>query len=154
MTDTNAPAPGASARPTFLTVLCILSFIGLGLAIIFGLIGYAGAKVVTSGAAQELVQESGDAAAMEQMEQATAMLDELQVNPNSILLGVACSVLALVGVVMMWMLKKTGFYLYTLAVVAGFAIPYFMNGKFDFGFSAIFSIVFIVLYAMNLKAMR
>jgi hypothetical protein len=53
---------------------------------------------------------------------------------------------------MMWKLKKTGFYVYTGAQLAGIIAPIVMGSSFG-TMGAIFSVLFIVLYGMNLKHM-
>jgi len=57
------PVTGAAKRPTLLTVLCILSFVGIGIMVMFGLLGYMSMKMFASGALQEMVAQTGDAGA-------------------------------------------------------------------------------------------
>ena len=59
-------------------------------------------------------------------------------------------------VYMMWNFKQMGFYGYCLIQVLILLVPYSVN-PFDFNqllISAIFPIIFIVLYGMNLKHLR
>lgn len=75
-------------RPTFLTVLCILTFIGSGLGILGGLIGAVGNLFSSSYANAP----------------GSGVL--------SILLGIISSALCLFGAIQMWQLRKSGFNLY------------------------------------------
>ena len=84
---------GAGARPTFLTVLCILTFIGSGLGVLGGIMGLVG-----SSALARFAPTGG------------LMIWTL--------LGLAAASLCLFGAIQMWGLKKQGFMLY----VAGVAI--------------------------------
>lgn len=114
-------------RPVFLTVLCILTFIGSGLGLLFGLIGLFAAGAIESIAAY------------------------MPVGVDS---GIFKSILLLVlmagslyGAIQMWKLKKLGFYIYSGANV----ILLIMS----FGIlSLIFTALFIVLYYLNFKVME
>lgn len=67
------------------------------------------------------------------------------------------AIVCLIGVFMMWKLKKTGFYIYTLAQVVTVAAPFIFVGGLAGGLmatlGAIFPVIFIILYALNLKHM-
>lgn len=75
-------------RPTFLTVLCILTFIGSGLAILGGLFSLLGI-----GALSSFSNVAGGSMIW-------------------VILGLIASVLCLFGAIQMWSLKKQGFTLY------------------------------------------
>ena len=146
-----ATTTGAPKRPTFLTVLCILSFVAAGFSIIGGLVMGAGSAMVNSDAVQDAMASDPNAAA--NMEQASAAMAEAGLSTGAIWLGVALTLIGLIGVIMMWKLKKTGFYVYTGAQVLGIVSPMFMGGSISFGFMTIVSVLFIVLYGLNLKHM-
>lgn len=80
-------------RPTFLTVLCILTFIGSGLGLLGGLFGLLGSSFLSflPGAA------GGTSIA--------------------IIIGLVASVLCLLGAVRMWGLYKQGFMLYLIGAI-------------------------------------
>lgn len=78
---------GTGTRPTFLTVLCILTFIGSGLGVLGGILGLAG-----SSALARFAPTGG------------LMIWTL--------LGLASAGLCLYGAIQMWGLKKQGFMLY------------------------------------------
>lgn len=164
MSETNY-ATQPPQRPTFLTVLCVLSFIGGALGI------YNGISTMTMGPeALENIEaemarvtaELGDQSAM-----VTSMMEgTLEITrktlENAMPLGLSAlilSALGLFGVWQMWNLKKQGFTIYTLATIIGLIAPLFFLGFstmaiMSLGFGALFSVVFIILYALNLKHMH
>ena len=79
-----------STRPTFLTVLCILTFIGSGLGVIGNLLGLAGSAALAS-------FSTGGGAMWS-------------------VVGLAASGLCLYGAIQMWGLKKQGFMFYAAGV--------------------------------------
>lgn len=155
MTDMNTSATGAPARPTFLTVLCVLSFIAAGFSIVGGALGMAAGAVV--GAASDAAAASGDPAAMEGIAEAQEALDAAGTAVGGSLamvfgVGLVLTLIGLFGVIMMWKLKKNGFYVYTGAQLLGIVAPMVMGGAFGL-WGAVFSVLFIVLYGLNLKHM-
>jgi hypothetical protein len=149
-------------RPTFLTVLCILSFIWAGFGILAGGMGYVGMKMIESGALEEMVASSGDTNAIAQLEEAQAKFEESGLDAgqtaNLILLSVVLSIAAFIGVLMMWKLKRSGFWVYATTAVIGLVAPLLFGGNLDMSISGIvisaISILFIALYALNLKHMH
>lgn len=89
--DTNSNQTG---RPTFLTVLCILTFIGSGLGLIGGLLGLIGTSALGMFAPQG------------------SMIVQI--------LGLIAAALCLFGAIKMWGLYKQGFMMYVLG--AGISI--------------------------------
>jgi hypothetical protein len=85
---------GENNRPTFLTVLCILTFIGSGLGVLGGILGLVGSSVLTA-----FAPAAGGSIIWA-------------------LLALVASALCLFGAIQMWGLKKMGFTLY----LAGSAI--------------------------------
>ena len=164
MNETVPPAP--RTRPTLLTVLCVLSFIGGGWAIISGIM-----TVLNPMGDVEKVQAQFEQA-MEGMDELGsdnpmaglmegAMEAALKAAENAVPMSIANMVLAaigLLGVWMMWNLRKTGFYLYTLASILALGVPfYFLGGgllaMMSVGVGGFISLVFIILYGINLKHM-
>lgn len=170
MSDTTTT--GAPARPTFLTVLCILSFIGCAWYCFSGISGYFTLKAM-GGLGGENVENIMDQAMDESMasgemtEEGAELarnlgdallggMDYTAMANSSLIQGLLC-LLILVGVLMMWKLKKTGFYLYTVGQLAYVIVPFVMIGGGLAGLmgivGAIFPVIFIILYALNLKHM-
>lgn len=164
-------ATGAPQRPTFLTVLCILSFIGCGLGIFGGITGYFTNKALAGtgdALSSEISSSMDEALANENMsdaerQMANALGDALGGSmdfgamANSSLVQGLMAIVCLIGVYMMWKLKKTGFYIYTVAQIATVAAPFVLVGGLAGGLmatlGAIFPVIFIILYALNLKHM-
>lgn len=162
MTDTAKPA-----RPTLLTVLCILSFVFGGFGLISGLMGLAKdpqAELEEARAKMEesLAQAGGEAPAFltNMLQDTINMLEKQAANHMAItIVGLICTVLSLYGVWQMWNLKKQGFTFYVLATVVSlistmYFLGFSMTVLFGAGLAGVISLVFILLYAANLKHMR
>ena len=89
-------------RPTFLTVLCILTFVGSGLGILSGLFGLLGLSFLSS------------------------MSSSLEGGMLWALIALVSSVLCLFGAIQMWGLKKIGFSLYLVGSILAI-ITYIMS---------------------------
>jgi len=113
-------------RPVFLTVLCILTFIGSGLSLLFALIGLVAAGAIESFA--QYMPVGADSGLF-----------------KSIILIVLLAG-SLYGAIQMWKLQKLGFYIYAAANVILLIISFGI-------FPLIFTALFIVLYGLNLKHM-
>lgn len=164
--DTSTTAP--AQRPTLLTIICILSFIS-GL---WGAIdGFRTAftdkaqKDLEAARAQidqvmDQVQGPGAEFAQQMIEQGITLAESTAANARPI--GLTALVLALIslyGVWLMWNLRKQGFWYYTLAAILGLIVPLFFIGFstlsiMGLGMGAVISLIFIILYAVNLKHMH
>ncbi len=157
-------------RPTFLTVLCILTFIGSGWGVISSTMGYfaANSQAAVVETARKNADESLKNAAAgnesyskiaEQMTNSLSFLSPENLK-NSALAGIGGAILCLLGAFMMWKLKKTGFYSYVAGTLVGIIAPIMIFGMgniFALGttiFVSFFGILFVVLYGLNLKYMK
>ena len=127
-------------RPVFLTVVCILSFVGIG----FAIIGYAGAFALLG------VAEAGMSAAVENGATVTASTGMLWAY---IIVGFISAIVSLIGVIQMWKLKKSGFMLYTAAAVVGIILSVMVYGFGASVMGIVFSAAFVIMYGLNLKHM-
>lgn len=132
-------------RPAFLTVICILSFIGIGLSVIayvgaFALMGVAEAAI---GGLDQALQDAGGTV--------TSTGPSTAIIWTYIIVGFITAIMQLIGVVQMWKLKKKGFMLYTIAAIVGIIVGIIYGG---FSIGVIFPIAFVVMYYLNLKAMN
>lgn len=126
---------GEKKRPVFLTVLCILTFVGSGLGLLTSLL-----MVVGVGALMDLLGGFGGGV----------------MGGGVAYFGVAALMAAasLYGAIMMWKLKKMGFYIYTGSNVIAAILPIvWLGGGFAF-MSFLWPVVFIVLYGLNLKHLK
>lgn len=169
MNDTNSAATGApTTRPTLLTVICILSFIAGAWGVIGGIINLASssdqqALIEAQQRMEEAKAQMGDQAngmMGGMMDSAMEMTQKAAENAKPIgISNIVLSLISLLGVWQMWNLRKSGFWLYLLAAVGGLLVPLvFLGGSmvalFSVGFAGLISILFIILYAVNLKYMH
>lgn len=145
-------------RGTFLKVLCILSWVWIGIQLFSSVTAYVGGPdklIEAKSKAEDTIAGVDDTGFMKTvMEEAMLVLDKTIENFNAIhissILGLLLGGLA---VYMMFMLKKTGYFLYILyAVIIAGATIYFLG--FASAMLDIFvSIAFIIMYGVNLKRM-
>jgi hypothetical protein len=132
-------------RPTFLTVLCILTWIGCGLGIIGNLMGMAGASMLGSIGGKLMPYYA---------------------------IQTICAILCLVGSIQMWKMKKMGFYIYTVGELLPLILSYILfadamkalSGAGGKGLAsaiaaggiigALIPIAFVVMYFVNTKDMK
>ena len=147
-------------RPTFLLVLCILTFIGSGWGTLSNLFSVFTAGL-TDSSMQNGMDQGGDSAVLSDILSSTmASLQATFVHAKEIaVINLVLSVISLLGAILMFQLRRIGFYFYTAAqILMLFVLPYFAGFNFmvlaGMLFSAIFAVIFIVMYALNLKYMR
>jgi hypothetical protein len=161
----------APLRPTFLTVLCILTFLGSGWGIISNISSYMNANVsseiakpMLDSAQQEIQKEASDNETAARMADkvisgASAMLEPANIKKNA-LFGIAASLLTLGGAFLMFQLRKTGFWVYVAGTVLSILSPILVYGAsnlMSLGMTAVvgfFGIIFVILYSLNLKYMK
>jgi hypothetical protein len=160
--------PSKNVRPDLLTVICIISFVGLGLKIVNGLKLFIFGQFGTSyyNIMQDRFEES-----MSQIHSTnpiiTTILEKIfesvlklvDIAPLLATISIISCVIALAGVIMMWKLMKTGFYIYSTIKIIGIFLPMVFIGinlvSLLLAFGSLFtSAIFITLYALNLKAME
>lgn len=144
-------------RPQFITVLCILSFIGCGLAFFGSIYGYFSIKA-SSALLENMGNAEGDTYGMMSGIQETMIKAVENAVPN-LIIGIICSLLCLYGALQMWKLKKMGFFIYSIGEVAPAISAFLLGGGGLIGgvgaiFGLLLAIVWIVLYAVNLKHMK
>ena len=158
-------------RPQFLKVLCILSFVMCGIMLLFALFGLKNLflspeEIMGSNPYMQTLQDNNPTAYQ-------AILDSMQYKNLSALLGLITPVISLIGVIFIWKLKKTGFFIYlfgellpyiTTILTGGVSVMYASASAFGekgetiinviIGMVIIFDVLFIVLYALNLKHLK
>lgn len=145
------PLGETKKRPQFLTVLCILSFVGIGIALIGGVY-----NLMTFNSTIALMQSTSGFFGGE-LGNAIDML--IKWGQTVYIINIVASLVCLVGVLMMWGMKKTGFYIYIIGEIAPAIASFALLGGFGpLGTMAmvgglIFPIAFIVMYGINLKHM-
>lgn len=143
--DSSAEA-GTGARPVFLTVLCILSFIAAGLGILgyIMLISAMGMAEAALGGMSDAIAQAGGAAATASTGLVWAY----------IIVGFAATILGLVGVIKMWKLQKAGFMLYAVATAISVVMSVITYGFAPSIIGIVISAGFVVMYQLNTKAMK
>jgi len=127
----------AKQRPVFLTVLCILTFIGSGLIILGYILGFFALNFIDSLPSNLMINDRN--------------ISEIEF--SEIILYLIMGFSSLAGAILMWKLKKIGFWLYTVANILLIIIPCFYNyGSMEI-LMPIVTIVFISMYGVNLKYM-
>ena len=128
-------------RPTLVSVLCILSFIGSGLGVLFSLLMVVGAGALLS--FLENVQGMGDALAGSGAGAGVGL----------VVMKLVLNAGTLFGAIMMWKMKKLGFWIYAGSYLLQFILPMVLfSGRFSI-LGLIIMAAFIVLYGINLKKM-
>jgi len=159
----------SARRPTFLTVLCIITFVVSGYHLVMAIVGFFSNKSFDPAQWQDISNQmaeamSGTDAASQEM--AARMMEAISHMmqagiENATFLGIAAllaSALSIYGAYLMFNLKQTGYYTYIAAKVIGILIPLFIFGiniltLFMYGFIAVIGALFIVLYGLNRKYM-
>jgi hypothetical protein len=158
-------------RSTFLTVLCVLTFLGSAFGIFQGITAFVSAdKMVTEmnkniteqeKATKEIEQKKNDPGskfALKMIDSVKGLTAE-KLKQSSIASSLA-NVLTLLGALLMWRLNRKGFYLYVAGIIATVAAPFIIFGSgnimaiFGSAIPAFFGVIFIAMYAFNLKDMK
>lgn len=163
------PVSAKPGRPTFLMVLCILTFIGSGWGIVSGISGYFTANAAAGMAqtamqdAQENIENASSDAGSKMAEKMLSGISNTMKPENlkkNALFSVVASVFTLLGGILMFGLKKPGFWIYLLGTVIGIAGPFIAFGGgsiitiISSSLVAFVGVLFVVLYALNLKYLR
>ncbi len=153
-------------RPTFLTVLCIITFVVSGFFLlysIFSAITYDENVVRQSMEIQ--ISEIEESPELSENPMAKKIADGLIVTSEEeianhtllTLIGFISLILSLLGAYFMYNLKKIGFHLYTLSKIIALVplLIYTVSLVVGIGYFAIgfFSLAFIIMYSRNLKYM-
>ncbi|WP_300660347.1 hypothetical protein [Fluviicola sp.] len=165
----NEPQEQPVKRPVLLTVLCILSFIVVGFAllgVLFSLIGGEPSAQSIEKAYNQMMQMASSnrdqnlifmADMLEQMAEVTSY--QQQNYWLVLLVNAVTSGTGFVGVLMMFRGKKLGFHLYIIYSLLSFGgifliMPPHIDPLSSAIMSLVFSGVFVLLYSRNLKWMK
>lgn len=158
-------------RPTFLTVLCILTFIGSGFGLMSGVSNSMNAEQAVSDISS--LQDAIDDARVQfedaESEKAIQLLDEFSESVNDSytvenirvngLGNTGASLVTLLGALMMWRLRRIGFHLYVAGSILATVVPWYAYGSGMIGmmntlFTGGVGLFFVILYAFNLKHLQ
>ena len=146
-------------RPPLLMILCILSYIGNGFGVLSAMLGFLAARM--------FAHVSDDPESMEQMEELMESYGEvgtmMMANMNAVMehlpmlsaVKLVLCVAAILGITQMYRMRKRGFLIYTTALTLEIIVPPMIAGALAMNwFGGLFSILFILAYASQLRYMR
>lgn len=145
-------------RPVFITVLCILTFCGAGIAIFSSLF-----SILTVGQLESTMNEMNDV--FNDTNIGMDFGNSYRWMKISYFLNLIGSLLCLVGALFMWKLNKLGFYIYIVGQILPMIGSYMTINSVSMGVFAglgvivtiigmMFPIAFIIMYGLNLKHMK
>jgi hypothetical protein len=158
-------------RPVFLKVLCMLTFIGSGYNIINSAVTYFKADAISKifvdvrSEMDKDLSEKKNAKDTGEVKLVTNIMNtasEISTPENlrkTAIANFATSIICLTGAILMWKLRRTGYYLYVLGTIIGIIIPFYLFGanfltNISAGVMGFIGILFVIFYAMNLKSMK
>ena len=153
--------------PSFLKVLCILTFVGAGMGILGAIYAFfmQGFTLRMLEGSNGVYQNNPFLKSFDNTEYISALKKWGQINNLLTLLG---SGLCLFGALLMWKLKKSGFFLYISGQILPFIGMFGLMGGlmpnssgpfaglaiFTQVFAIIFPLAFIIMYGLNLKHLK
>jgi hypothetical protein len=155
-------------RPSFLTVLSILSFISIGFSLIASLFELISGPMTTNQLEEnkiELLKQADEMRSLD-FEGGATMLEKIQrmteaLNANFYSASIVSIVILLVGlfgVISMWRARKIGFHFYIIYSLLSIIQIYFFISASDIPLPIVlwnlfFSALFTIMYSRNLKWM-
>ncbi|HEY4800696.1 MAG TPA: hypothetical protein VII99_16570 [Bacteroidia bacterium] len=150
-------------RTTFLTVLCILSFINGGMNILFNIPSLFTPNIMEPYVEMMKQMPQTDSntppfiASM--MHEVIQMVERMSEHYSMIIFStILLALMSVIGVWMMWHLKKAGFLFYCTAQILWTITPFIFFGTntlitLAVVFSGFITLIFIILYGLQLKRM-
>lgn len=133
---------GQKKRPELLTILCILTFIGSGLAAFSNLVLF-------------LTYDEMDVLMEEMNVEFEEVMLLLSGGKRFFISGFFLYTISLMGAIAMWRLRKLGFHLYTAAQVFLLILPLVSIDEFPFSIAGLMvTVAFVLGYATQLKFMN
>ena len=149
-------------RPLFLSILCIVGFIGSIISIVQNAVGVFRADEEVA-----QIQSGTSATQLKNIFSGSKTVATQQENINNLtpdnfqkfsIGGIVAALLCLIGVVMMWLLKKSGFYSFTLGTFFNLITHFLLFGD-NIGamglslIAAIFGLVLVIMFSRFLNYM-
>ena len=143
-------APQSNPRPGFLTLLCVLTFIGSGFSLLSQIFSF-----VLYDKIPNLFHQMSNVIGGEIGELYIKTAEVFMAMPRYYFLLLAgIYTLSLSGAVCMLLLRKIGFHLYTISQILYLGLPLLIiHAPFNV-FNLLLSAIFVLLYARFLKLMR
>ncbi|MBC3784236.1 hypothetical protein [Spirosoma utsteinense] len=161
-TPTERPTDGLPVRSQFLTLLCVLTFIGSALSLFDAVISLVqtDAVVETPRVERKYTPEQQKEIPKQYFEDRSSGDENIPTDPDRIRLLAGAqfpyALLTLVGAVFMLRQRRIGFWIYVVGVVTGLVLPVILVGfgALNTSFGVFFSMLFVGLYWLNLKDMH
>ena len=148
-------------RPSFLTVLTIITFIVSGLMLISSLYGlFTYDELEAQNQMEEIIVTYSKMGMDTETIDSIEMLFQEQAENYWLfsILGLLSIILSLGGAYLMYNMKKQGFHLYIISKLIGLVPLLFLTMSFiiaiGYGFVFIISLAFVIMYAVNLKHLK
>ena len=149
-------------RPLFLSILCVIGFIGSMISIVQNAVGVFKADEevtqIQSGTSKTQLKNiffTGKTSSSEALSIGNLTSDNFQ---KFSIGGIVSALLCLIGVIMMWMLKKSGFYSFTLGTFFNLITHFLLFGD-NIGamglslIGAVLGLVLVILFSRYLNYM-
>ncbi|MGB1040217.1 MAG: hypothetical protein ACPGVD_05045 [Flavobacteriales bacterium] len=150
-----------SERPTFLTVLCIITFIVSGIMLIYTTFGALSYDVEEQREAMEImVDEMSKQDNLEGFTEMMTLVGEEEIENHTLLtlISLGAILLSLLGAFLMFRLKKTGFHLYIGSKILSFVPLLIFTLSWPilatYTLMGVFALAFVIMYGVNLKHMN
>jgi hypothetical protein len=152
-------------RTTFITVLCILTFLGSAYGIFAGLLAYSkGPQISRANKEQRAkqVSKTGTTKRSEfdkKMDSEIAMFMDAEKIKQNAVASIFANAITFIGAFLMFRMNSKGFWVYVLGTVGGVVAPLVIFGQnslaniFAYG-SGFVGLIFIIMYAFNLRDMK
>ena len=139
-------------RPQFLTVLCVLTYIGVGVGILLSLLGWWGMNKMSEIMANPEMLDQMPDMDLDKMEKMMVLMKYANV---ILISGITGSIICLVGALQMWQQKKIGFFIYVAGEIGPVIVSAVCLGSESVSgwnvIGVIFPATFLVLYGLNFK---
>ncbi len=162
--EPSTPLVPIRVRNRFLTVICILTFLGSGWGLIKAVRTYATADYVANiaggaikGAEKQIDQQGNTPDFVKSIMGSLAEDMTPDFLRKLAILEFISNLLTLSGAILMWNLKKIGFYLYIVGIIILVGAPLAMGklvGAIGATIIGFIGVIFIVMYGVNLKCMN
>lgn len=145
-------------RGSFLKVLCILSWVWIGMQLFSNVSAYSGGPeklMEAKSEAEDAINTVDSGFLRTVMEQAVTVLDKTIENFYEIYLGnIIALLIGGLAVYLMFVLKKAGYFLYIIYVGITIGVGIYYLGLATALMDVIISLAFIIMYGVNLKRMN
>ena len=148
-------------RSQYLTLLCILTFLSCAIGLVDAVVSYFQTSAVseTPYVADQWKKAGTDTEPKKYFEDRSSGDVPLPANEEQVrslaIAQFAYSILTLIGAVLMFRLRRIGFWVYVAGIVVGFVLTVSMGGfgALNTSFGVFFSLIFAGLYWVNIKEM-